>query len=192
MDSGSTVKWSERRVQLGLYHWLYQKGQWCIVPNARELFSTGECDILSLMKSGLANEYEIKLTRSDFRADAKKGKYEIFEKRLAGVHEDIRVRRNIRGDIVHYQPMSAFYTVKLTTPNYFSYVVPHGLITAEDVPHFAGLVYARSERCHYFEVVKKPVKIHNDIDDSLPVRIGMKLMHRFWKECNKTEGFWMR
>lgn len=186
------LQWSERRMQFGLYHWLYQKGQRWIVPNARDIFTTGEADILSLMKSGMANEYEIKLSRSDFKADAKKGKYEQFEKRLGGINEYIRQHLWNGQPSPYGGPMGHFYTVKIKCPNFFYYVVPKGLITIDEVPHFAGLIYVNDARCHFLQIVKPATRIHDEINPSIKTLIGIKLMHRFWNERDKSEGFWIR
>lgn len=169
--------YSEARIQLGLWHWLYGRGQRWIVPNACEIFATGECDVLSIMKSGLSCEYEIKISRKDFRADAKKGKYEKFERRLEG---ETTFDRHWGIGNKHVKQ------IDLHVPNHFSYVVPSGMITAAEVPHYAGLIYT-DPVCRYFEVVKKPVKIHADIYPDLKTKIGQKLMFRYWHQMQKAE-----
>jgi hypothetical protein len=73
-----------------------------------------ESDCLLLTKSGYWYEFEIKISRSDFKNDFKNKveKHQVLESK-----EDLR------------------------KPNYFFYVVPEGLITADEVPPYAGLIY---------------------------------------------------
>lgn len=78
-----------------------------ITPNL-----VGECDVLSIRKSGYIVEYEIKISRSDYIADTKKDKWRHFE---------LRVETNI--------------------PNYFYYVCPEGLIQKEELEDYMGLIY---------------------------------------------------
>ena len=68
-DKPEPTKLSERLIQKKLYHRLF--GNRLVLPN----FTPNgwfECDIWVLTKSGYGREYEIKLTVSDFKADAKK------------------------------------------------------------------------------------------------------------------------
>lgn len=71
-----------------------------------------EADILSINKSGYLTEFEVKVSRSDFKADAKKRKWSWFEMKI-----------------------------ETQLPNYFYYACPVGLIGIDEVPKFAGLVY---------------------------------------------------
>lgn len=74
-----------------------------------------EADIFEITKSGYLYEYEVKISRADFKAEKKKtGKK---EKLLSGER-----------------------------CNYFSYLVPEGLILPDEVPEYAGLVYINGVR----------------------------------------------
>jgi ssDNA-binding Zn-finger/Zn-ribbon topoisomerase 1 len=72
-----------------------------------------EMDVMSISKAKLIYEFEIKISESDFKADAKKRKWQYY---LVEGYEKF-------------------------TPNYFSYVCPKGLISLVDIPEFAGLYY---------------------------------------------------
>lgn len=74
-----------------------------------------ECDILEVTSNSYLNEYEVKVTRADFKKDEKKccGRVSKFTHLRSG-------KRGIRR---------------------FYYVVPGGLITPDEVPDFAGLIY---------------------------------------------------
>lgn len=81
--------------------------------NVKYLISDWELDVISLNKRNYLTEYEIKLTRSDFKADFKKKKWRIFS--------------NPNGF--------------LKCANYFYYVCPENLIKVDELPPFAGLIY---------------------------------------------------
>ena len=48
--------------------------------NVKYLFSDWEIDVLSLNKSNYLTEFEVKISRSDFKADAKKKKWVFYQK----------------------------------------------------------------------------------------------------------------
>lgn len=110
----------------------------------------GECDVLSLLKSGYISEYEVKISRSDFKAEKKKThKWLLFDSR----HE-----RNI--------------------PNYFSYVCPDGLIKVDELPDYAGLIYAYEG---HINIIKKPKILHRYKKNTL------ELMGKFLRVKNQRE-----
>lgn len=49
-----------------------------VCENVSYLFHMGEHDVLSLYKSGYIAEFEVKISRSDFLADAKKKKFKYY------------------------------------------------------------------------------------------------------------------
>lgn len=75
-----------------------------------------ECDVFELTPSGYFREYEIKMSRGDFLADARKAN--------DGVTKHQRMRSN-------------------DGPTRFWYVVPWGLVDSMEVPLWAGLIYMR-------------------------------------------------
>lgn len=87
-----------------------------------------EADIIELTKSGYAVEYEVKITRADFRNDAKKQK------------------------VYRTQPAKSKYEIlqEGDRVNRFYYIVPKGLITESDIPDFAGLIYAHKANVRFF------------------------------------------
>jgi hypothetical protein len=160
---------TEEDIQYGLWIHLWRKGHSFITPNAH-LLSTGEMDMCSIMKSGKVCEYEIKISRSDFKADFKKDKHRLIGLRLQGVTEE-RIVNRWGVD---------FGAKRIATPNHFSYVVPENLVAIEEVPAWAGLIYVSPRNVYSLSVVKRALQIHPDIDDSIPKQLGHKLMHRFW------------
>lgn len=102
-----------------------------------------ECDILEIRKTFYTIEYEIKISRGDFKNDLKK--------------------------INQFDNKIKFEYIKAgERTNYFYYVVPDGLIHPDEVPEYAGLIYAKEFRqSKYnkiisFEVIKKAPKLHKN------------------------------
>lgn len=170
----------ECQIQYSLYRWLrWQRQHRWITPNVREIFSTGECDVFSLNRSGSGYEWEIKVSRADLKNDAKKG-----AKEHGGKHELLRKRLDGATTFDRKYGIDYRYTkagVPLITPHYFSYVVPEGLVSADELPDFAGLYYVTNE-IHIVEQ-RKPAKLHSgELPDRLTHQLGEKLMYRFWTE----------
>lgn len=99
---------------------LREKSSTRVYPNI--YLGRWEADILELTKAGYLYEYEVKISRRDFKSDADK------------------VERSWPG-----QPGRKKYDVlrRGERVNYFSFIVPEGLISPEEVPEWAGLIYAR-------------------------------------------------
>jgi len=103
---------SEAQIQDLLFRWLNGRGQRWVCPNTN-IFGW-EADLVAISEAGRAIEYEIKVSRSDFKADNKG-------------HHKIRKHQNLQ-----------FRTPNC--PNSFYYAVPAGLIKVEEVPEYAGLL----------------------------------------------------
>lgn len=91
-----------------------------------------ECDVFELTKAGYFREYEIKISRSDFRADALKAKekYGFTGKQIEVVERTTKHERLARND-----PAG---------PTRFWYVTPEKLLSLEEIPPWAGLISARA------------------------------------------------
>ena len=149
------IKWSEELIQQQLrYNFLS--------PNSVKYFTENlnvydwESDVLKITKSGYAYEFEIKISRGDFKNDFKhkKKKHLLLENK----------ENNSK------------------MPNYFYYVVPEGLVTEDEVPEYAGLIYVHAtiignSRVYYqFQEIKAAPKLHsNKIDEN-----NLKLIDKFY------------
>lgn len=111
-----------------------------------------ECDVFELTGAGFFREYEIKLSRADFKRDAEKdgwaGHWDPGEGRK-NKHE-LLAQGDARG------------------PVQFWFVVPEDLVTVDEVPEWAGLLYFREnkerrlwERPGYIVARKKAPRLHN-------------------------------
>lgn len=106
-------------------------------------FFAGELDVISLAKSGYASEFEVKVSRNDFKADAKKSKWQWYENTM-------------------------LQKAKAYCPNYFSYVceVVDGkpLIGISDIKEYHGLIHIING---IPVVIKKPKLIHKHKHDTV-------------------------
>jgi hypothetical protein len=80
-----------------------------------------ECDIFELTKAGYFREYEIKMTRADFFADAKK-------------------ERPFRDGGISTTATKHASMGTTNGPSRFWFVVPEAMIALNEVPSFAGLI----------------------------------------------------
>lgn len=99
-----------------------------------------ECDVISVSKSDYIYEYEIKTSRADFKKDF------IKEKHTHMINESST--KVVRGKKLYL------------LPNYFTFVVPFGLVSEEEVPEYAGLMYMNDDSS--FVIVKKPKLLHKE------------------------------
>lgn len=143
-----------------------------LTPNAKKyemenLFVFGwESDYLCITKSDLIYECEIKISRSDFQNDFKhkKEKHLLLESKEKDVAADNK------------------------KPDYFYYAVPEGMITKDEVPEYAGLIYVSkaSGSNNVFStcsVVKQAPRLKKEKTDlgSLNLRDKFYYSYRQWK-----------
>lgn len=143
-------------IQKAVGAFLYSKGYSPIVFNF--LFDTGhECDVLGVSRAGYMYEYEVKISRADFKKD--------FEKRYK--HNNMAARKSL------------FSNGRYVCPNYFYYVVPEGLVSIEEIPEYAGLIQIDPFSIQFIEA-KSPAKIHaHKADDRMIKKIAHSLSCKF-------------
>lgn len=163
-----------------------------------------ESDFFCLAKSGYSYEIEVKVSRSDYFADfSKKRKHRIL-KRKGKYH----VNRDFvcfdpteklvqiawknydyeQFDTYRYsRPYSNISIVKISEvrPNKFIYAVPAGLITPDEVPDYAGLIYSHfeGERFKGIEIVKNPPALHREKKDFTKIL----LKKYYWAYLNSLD-----
>lgn len=138
-------------IESALCMYLYEKSHSPITTRFTGM-GLQECDVISISKSNYIYEYEIKISRSDFKKDILKQKHKFI------LNEK-------------YTKVSKGETVYLV-PNYFSYITPKGLVNIDEVPDYAGLIYQNEDMT--FEVIKKPKLIHKTVASEAFIR---KLAH---------------
>ena len=99
-------------------------------------FYNHESDLLTVDISDFTYEYEIKSTKPDFRNDFKK----------SAKHEHLKRLDNLS-----------------VIPNFFYYVCERDLISINNIPEYAGLIYIYEYRMkRYPKVIKKAPILHSE------------------------------
>jgi hypothetical protein len=124
-----------------------------------------ECDLWEVTKPGYGVEYEVKVSRGDFFADASKQCWvRVDGKRQPRVkHYDLRDR------LPH-------------APSRFYFVVPAGLVRLDEIPEWAGLIEIdRTDRGHVSErLAKAAPKLHGKkVDPSVIERAKVNAYYRY-------------
>lgn len=151
---------NERLIQKRIMSWAYQGSSF--VCNNYTPKGWFECDVFEITKSGYGIEYEIKLTRGDFRADRFKEQrrhdWELNKTTVLNKHTALRERSEV-------------------TPNRFYYAVPKGLISPEELPDWAGLLYIRET---HIERVKPARMLHKiKVADKVRAHLLRSFYHRY-------------
>ena len=162
-------KVTSKQIQITLHEILErEKKHRPVVPNSY-LPDWWEADIASVTKAGLLWEFEIKLTRADFRKDALKS-------RTVGPWRD-------RSRVTKYEQLEAGIG-----PSRFVYVVPAGIIKLEDLPKCAGLwEYKVTEWGRkYFAEVKAPPPLHRRKLEPKQIQAMYRVFYyRYWSLLKK-------
>lgn len=116
----------------------FMSGAKYMVPNM--YYTLGEMDMFLLRRSGYAEEFEIKISTSDLRADFKKRrKHQWF---------------------ANYNRAFVFVSPKIMIPNRFSYVLSDAVdISGIEFPEYAGL-YAVHPRTSQLICLTAPKTMH--------------------------------
>jgi hypothetical protein len=125
-----------------------------------------EADMFSVTSSSYAYEIEVKVSISDFKADFKKPKHHLFKKRKQS-HVVIPAGDGWimdKGIEMRFSRIDVKQVGHKTMPNVFYYACPYGLISAMDIPDYAGLIYCSKEHypATYHKVIKKAPYLHKD------------------------------
>lgn len=113
-----------KEIQYAIYreYCIIYKNFSAMVPNCYTLLEN-ECDVFGLRKSGLTDEFEIKISRQDFLIDSKK-----------------KVRFKEDKKYSDWILKSEAYQQGLMPTNHFWYVAPQGLIHISEIPEYAGFL----------------------------------------------------
>lgn len=136
-----------------LYTYLFSK-YYPIAPNV--YIYNWESDLLAINKeTGYITEYEIKISRADFKADFKKNKkHEMLEKSFKSKNEK-------------------------DLPNHFYYVTSPGLLDKSEIPSYAGLIEIGSS----VRFLKRAPILHkNKIDNGFEIQLLTKVYYKYWNK----------
>lgn len=114
-----------------------------------------------MSKSGYTYEFEIKISRSDFKADFKK----VEKHTLLGMKENFKVIPGHYWEGRRYSPAHTDVRIldrRKLTPNRFYYVTPKGLLTVSDIPEYAGLLEIEGKKVR---ITKTAPLLHKEKQD---------------------------
>lgn len=167
---------TELDIQQGLF-WKRSSGSRVIIPNftPRGWF---EADVWRVTKAGITEEYEVKLTLTDFKADVKKcARYG---------------RRGWTGSSSRETKHQRLFAGDVRGPHRFFFVVPRDLEykVTPLLPDWAGLVLVRpGSRCAAMDWVKKAPRLHNQPwpaeEES---RVLQAMYWRYWRLREKMKS----
>ena len=151
---------ASKDIEAGLVMDLYLKGHSPITTHTN-ISLMQETDVISISKSDYIYEYEVKISRSDFKADFKKTKHTLITE----------------GKFIKETKEETLYLL----PNYFYFVVPENLINVDEIPEYAGLIYV-SEKQEYITIKKAPLlhktKASNDFIRQMSHKLTCKLVFK--------------
>jgi len=133
-----------------------------------------EADVLGITRTGYIYEYEIKVSRSDFKADFnKKHKHLNLHNRTALKVYDTYENGKKTGE----------QTTLIKIPNRFYFACIEGLIKSEDIPDYAGLIWINKFKT--ITVIKNAPLLHrNKANIHLYKRIANILSQRMIYGCS--------
>ena len=158
-----------------------------------------ESDKLLETRSGYIYEFEIKISRADFKNDFKhkRNKHIVLnspftgEKYLPEFWDFYESNKRRFASVEAWEGYCEKHgrtclIANHKKPNYFYYAVPPDLVTADEVPQYAGLVYVKD---YAFDIIKKAPLLHKEkyTDDQLG--LGEKFYYNMvsWRQkCNRA------
>lgn len=159
-----------------------------------------ESDKLMEMRSGLIYEYEIKISRADFKNDFKHkplkhlnlckifGDIFLEEKYYQQLYEkDRKTYPTITLEKIKEKYNNKYYMGKV--PNYFYYAVPQGMIGVNEVPSYAGLIYVTEDGRMIAE--KKAPLLHNERYKDEELNLSEKFYYNMVKAKDNAE-YWKK
>jgi hypothetical protein len=157
---------TERVVQNALF-WMMRSSHHSICPNFTP-HRWYENDIFAITKSGYWHEFEIKLTKADFKADANKRPPSW----RTGIGQTPATKHEL---IAAKHP---------TGPNRFYYVLPAGVVDDADVPEWAGIMRVTNgpTRAWITRTRQAPWLHKNQVRDELIQQVKGVFYYRLWSE----------
>lgn len=169
-------KTKESDVIKGVYNWLSGKKHKVVCPNVK-LFNW-ESDVISLSSVEMIYEFEVKLSKEDFKRDFDKPKHLHF----SGEGETFEVD----GETRHY--------VDRNIPSKFYFVFPEGMVPPEDVPDYAGILhydYHPMTDMHVLQEIRPAKEFHRDrAKPEHYVHLAKSLAHKLKKHVVKNKKPW--
>jgi len=170
------VSYTEKQIQQLLTNdFCIKKTHDIAVPNITTVHGFWESDLLSMTKSGLLHEFEIKTTRSDWAKE---------KRAIEGLSEDshCKVRRctALNKQLNEKVDMG-------TSPNYFWLCAPSGIVREEEIPPYSGLieVYEFRKRVR-IRIKKNAPRLHTGkASDKVMLSMMRSMNYKFWNSKRK-------
>lgn len=169
----------QRRLNAFFASWKY---------NVDGLFVFGwESDKLIWTKAGYIYEFEVKISRADYMNDFrhKAEKHLLLNSALPDFRQEareqdlfgnlLRQKRKRYPQITMEQARQRMKPVGERMPNYFYYAVPDGMLEADEVPPYAGLIYIHEERG--FTIAREAPRLHTTKYTDGELNIGEKFYY---------------
>jgi len=154
-----------------------------------------ESDKLIWTKGGYIYEFEIKISRSDFKNDFKhkKEKHIVLASTIARdkakeiqmslFEQKEQENRHWSREMLErrYGDIDAMTKGK-RMPNYFYYAVPTGMLEPDEVPPYAGLIYIDSEYRYVkqsYRIVKEAPQLHKTKYTDAELNLGEKFYYNW-------------
>jgi len=153
-----------------------------------------ESDKLIWTRSGYIYEFEIKISRADFKNDFKhkKNKHIILkgptkeEQLMPSFYESYERNKHLYASIdeckARLKSNDRHYIANHRRPNYFYYAVPTGMLEPSEVPSYAGLIYIDSEYRFVnqsFRIVKEAPQLHKTKYTDAELNLGEKFYYNW-------------
>jgi hypothetical protein len=152
---------TEHTIQRALFYGRSSSSR-IIVPNYKPR-GWWECDLWQLSKALRSHEYEIKLTVSDFKADALKTRKHNFGRTPTTKHE-----------ILATNPQRG--------PNRFSFAMPPELAEKVEIPEWAGLITVTELSA---KIIKRaPVRHNRAVPEKEINKAFVATYYRYWNAKN--------
>lgn len=147
-----------------------------------------ESDFFIIKDNGYCYEFEIKISRGDFKNDEKKvdkhsilktGKY--WNKTSRFVIEDGKYKRDENNRIVIDETPK---WMEAKRPNKFFYIVPEGLIGVHEIPIYSGLMYVNENG--EIRTIKEAPFLHKE-KMNFDKELCVKFYHYWMNEMHKRK-----
>ncbi|MEM9236788.1 MAG: hypothetical protein AAGB14_08420 [Verrucomicrobiota bacterium] len=164
---------TEKKIQRALFA-LYGDSSALMIPNYTPRH-WWECDMYRVTKAGYGEEFEIKLSVSDFKADAKK-EPDDWTKRIHREKRD--------GGLKHLSKHERLALSDRQAPRRFSFVMPADVAAKVEIPEWAGLM-VMVDHAAYPRVEKKAPLLHKDkVDPRVIEHARSVFYYRYWNLRN--------
>jgi hypothetical protein len=173
------LKMTSKEIYKALNNYYQPRAYYCVENIYAFCQFYKETDFLVVNNNGYTQDFEVKTSRVDFKNDVKNKpqKHKILE------------TGNITLPYTYFRDKQRFETGELIPckrPNKFWFVTPENLVTADEVPHYSGLIYVLESG--EIKIIKQAPFLHKEKID-LETVLCRKFYYSYLqlKERNKDE-----